>query len=143
MTQASDDNQVPLDLTLTIKEAAIRCGVAVRTIRRRLDLDAFPNAYRTETAKGKATGAWRLPIADLEAAGLALLASTAPTPVVVAADPLAAMTARVNEAEKRLAVLEAEKVLLQSENLFMRSHLAAIGPGEPIKKGWLRRRKKV
>ena len=147
MTQGRDDNQVPLDLTLTIKEAAVRCGVAVRTIRRRLDLDAFPNAYRAPNAKGEAIGAWRLPIVDLEAAGLPLLASTAPTPVVVAADPLAAMTTRADAAERRLEVLEAVQVVLESENRFLRSHLAAITPGTPAvettKKRWFGRSKKV
>ena len=49
--------------SLTLSEAASACGVHRNTIRRRLDQGHFPNAFRD--ARG-----WRVPAADLEAAGL-------------------------------------------------------------------------
>lgn len=47
----------------SITEAAERCGVSRSTIRRYLDGERFPNA-------DKSSGAWRIPLTDLLAAGL-------------------------------------------------------------------------
>lgn len=53
--------------TLTISEAAKECSLSRSTIRRFAARDRFPNAYRTN---GNGGGAWRIPRADLVAAGL-------------------------------------------------------------------------
>jgi hypothetical protein len=38
-------------------------------LRRALDGDAFPSAYREDTSRGPHTGRWRISISDLRAAG--------------------------------------------------------------------------
>ena len=48
----------------TIAEAATACGVSAKTIRRRVQNDAFPNAHRT------GRGPWLIPVEDLLADGL-------------------------------------------------------------------------
>jgi hypothetical protein len=56
---------------LTIREAAAACGISPRTIRRKLNTDAFPNAYKLRPRTGETEGVWKIPIGDLEDAGLA------------------------------------------------------------------------
>ena len=56
---------------LTIREAAAACGISPRTIRRKLNTDAFPNAYKLRPRAGETEGVWKIPISDLEDAGLA------------------------------------------------------------------------
>jgi hypothetical protein len=51
-------------VTLTVREAAKACAVHANTVRRRLKGGEFPNAFRDSA------GAWRIPVVDLEAAGL-------------------------------------------------------------------------
>lgn len=53
------------DGTLGVDEAARACGVSDETIRRRLRSRRFPHAVRD----GGPSGAWRIPLADLVAAG--------------------------------------------------------------------------
>ncbi|MDA8848246.1 helix-turn-helix domain-containing protein [bacterium] len=48
----------------TIAEAATACGVSAKTIRRRVQNDAFPNAHRT------GRGPWLISVEDLLADGL-------------------------------------------------------------------------
>jgi len=55
----------PPGIALTLAEAADACGVGRGAIHRWLEKGAFPNAYREQT-----TGVWRIPVVDLEAAGL-------------------------------------------------------------------------
>lgn len=55
----------PPGIALTLAEAADACGVGRGTIYRWLDRGAFPNAYREQPG-----GIWRIPVVDLEAAGL-------------------------------------------------------------------------
>jgi len=57
---------------VTITDAAAATGKARSTIVRALDAGRFPNAYRVG---GGETAPWRIPLADLEAAGYQLLAS--------------------------------------------------------------------
>ncbi|MEZ5171491.1 MAG: PASTA domain-containing protein [Acidimicrobiia bacterium] len=52
---------------LSISEAAKECSLSRSTIRRFAARDRFPNAYR---ANGNGSGPWRIPRADLVAAGL-------------------------------------------------------------------------
>lgn len=47
----------------TIRQAAERCGVSMKTIRRRRERGDFPNAYQDKN------GHWLLPVEDLLAAG--------------------------------------------------------------------------
>ena len=62
---------------LTVTEAAKATGVDRRTISRRLDADAFPNAHRDVGRQGQPeSGPWLIPVADLIAAGLRPYAPT-------------------------------------------------------------------
>ena len=56
--------------SLTIREAAAACGLSPRTIRRKLTADAFPNAFKLQPRDGETEGVWKIPVGDLEAAGL-------------------------------------------------------------------------
>ncbi len=56
----------------TLTEAAEACGVPRKTLRRRLDADAFPNARRLDGPAGTETGPWVVPTEDLTAAGFEL-----------------------------------------------------------------------
>jgi hypothetical protein len=56
--------------SLTIREAAAACGLSPRTIRRKLTADAFPNAFKLPARDGETEGVWKIPVGDLEAAGL-------------------------------------------------------------------------
>lgn len=64
---------------LSIREAASAAGVGLRTIRRHLDAkpSAFPNAYRMTDQPQQP---WRIPVADLLAAGFRLQAPSPPDP---------------------------------------------------------------
>lgn len=59
------------EITFSISDAARVCGVSRSAIRRLLDAGTLPGAYR-EAVEGSAPNAnpWRVPIADLLAAGL-------------------------------------------------------------------------
>jgi len=63
-----EGTQVPFvgvpGVTFTVRDAARACAVHANTVRRRLKAGEFPNAFRDHT------GTWRIPVADLEAAGL-------------------------------------------------------------------------
>jgi len=55
----------------TLSQAAEVCGVSRSRIRRLLDAGAFPNAVQEDTpGKGTSAQVWRVPLADLQAAGL-------------------------------------------------------------------------
>ncbi len=60
----------PSGPALTIREAAAACRLSPRTIRRKLTAGAFPNAQKTGSGDDEHDGAWMIPVADLEAAGL-------------------------------------------------------------------------
>lgn len=55
--------------TFTLTEAAAACRVHRATLRRALDDDRFPKAYRDGDG-----GPWKIPLADLQAAGFHLSA---------------------------------------------------------------------
>ena len=55
----------PLGIALTTKQASQACHVGAATLERLAGQRAFPNAYTDAD-----DGAWRIPVADLEAAGL-------------------------------------------------------------------------
>jgi hypothetical protein len=60
----------PSGSALTIREAAAACRLSPRTIRRKLTAGAFPNAQKSGSGDDEHDGAWMIPVADLEAAGL-------------------------------------------------------------------------
>jgi hypothetical protein len=61
----------PAGQALTIREAAAACGLSPRTIRRKLNAESFPNAYKLRPRAGETEGVWKIPVVDLETAGLA------------------------------------------------------------------------
>jgi hypothetical protein len=55
---------------LSLREAAMRCGVTKTALRRHLDRHEFPGAWRADGHDGaEGIGEWRIPIDDLVAAG--------------------------------------------------------------------------
>jgi len=60
----------PTGQSLTIREAALACGLSPRTIRRKLNAEAFPNAFKLRPRPGETEGVWKIPVGDLEEAGL-------------------------------------------------------------------------
>jgi hypothetical protein len=61
----------PSGPALTIRDAAAACRLSPRTIRRKLSAGAFPNAQKSGSGgDDDHDGAWMIPVADLEAAGL-------------------------------------------------------------------------
>lgn len=91
---------------LTLREAAERCepSVSRRTLVRRLERDAFPNAYRDTGAKGPGSGPWLIPVADLQAAGYVVRAEVADVAEVASSDGVTELL----EAAERIAQLEGE-----------------------------------
>jgi hypothetical protein len=99
---------------LTVTEAAKATGVDRRTITRRLDDDAFPNAHRSDGKLGPDTGPWLIPVADLIAAGLR---PYAPTPAE--AEPKATGSADLRgalaDAIRRAEVAESRRELAEHD----------------------------
>ena len=60
----------PVEHTLPVREAAAACRLSPRTIRRKLNAGAFPNVFRAASAGAPGHSIWRIPVADLERAGL-------------------------------------------------------------------------
>jgi hypothetical protein len=137
---------------LSITEAAKAAGVDRRTIRRRLDADAFPNAYRDPTE-----GSWRLPVADLLAAGITLHAPTPPdaqaeNEPAPPPDELAELRAAVTEWRRRAEVAEALANERAERVADLRTALLALGAGptddtrpttvtpSPARRRWPRRK---
>lgn len=55
---------------LVVREAAAACRLSPRTIRRKLNGGDFPNAFKTTSADAPGKTIWKIPVADLEQAGL-------------------------------------------------------------------------
>jgi hypothetical protein len=60
----------PVGPALIVREAAAACRLSPRTIRRKLHAGAFPNAFKTTVANDPAHTVWKIPVSDLEQAGL-------------------------------------------------------------------------
>ena len=60
----------PVGHALIVREAAAACRLSPRTIRRKLSAGAFPNAFKTPAADDPARTIWKIPVSDLEQAGL-------------------------------------------------------------------------
>jgi hypothetical protein len=107
-----------LGVALTLREAAERCTpkVSRRTLVRRLEADAFPNAYRGTGSQGAGSGPWLIPVADLQAAGYDVRAE---------ADPAAPSQAkRIEQLEQANATLQLMVGTLE-EKLELTQQLAA------------------
>src|SRR5436190_19282944 len=60
----------PGNHALAVRDAAAACRLSPRTIRRKLSAGAFPNAYKAAVPDAPGQSIWKIPIADLERAGL-------------------------------------------------------------------------
>jgi hypothetical protein len=60
----------PLGPALIVREAAAACRLSPRTIRRKLHAGAFPNAFKSLAADDPTRTVWKIPVSDLEQAGL-------------------------------------------------------------------------
>ena len=105
-------------VTFTVREAAQACAVHANTVRRRLKSGEFPNAFRDHV------GTWKIPVVDLEAAGLRPQRSRAvdhPSDVVVVPDlpsrvsPSSAGMPTLREAYEAIVALETESDALRDQ----------------------------
>lgn len=104
---------------LTLTDAAKACGVSRITLRRRLDADAFPNAYRTDGPKGAESGPWLIPVDDLLAADFHLhrpdLGGSPASEIQPTGEPAAPDTdAELSRARDELTRLRHERDLYQA-----------------------------
>ena len=60
----------PVGHALIVREAAAACRLSPRTIRRKLNAGAFPNAFKSPVADDPTRTVWKIPVSDLEQAGL-------------------------------------------------------------------------
>jgi hypothetical protein len=111
---------------LTIREAADAAGITSRSVRRRLTAGAFPGAYKDSQAGGPDAQIWRIPVEDLEAAGIGPLDFDRPAGrdlarTLVESSPPTAATLLGTDRFARLrselaeAVASAEVALLRAE----------------------------
>jgi hypothetical protein len=78
----------PIGDALIVREAAAACRLSPRTIRRKLNAGAFPNAFESPLPDDPTTTVWKIPVSDLEQAGLQpTLAHPAFSQAPIAADP--------------------------------------------------------
>jgi hypothetical protein len=119
---------------LTITEAAKATGVDRRTISRRLDADAFPNAHRDVGKQGQPEGGpWLIPIADLIAADLPVYAPTKADPEPKATDDTdfrIALADALRRAEAAEAVAAERDRTIEA----LRGHVRALETG-PVRTG--------
>lgn len=127
--------------SLTLTEAADACDVHRSTIRRALDRDAFPNAYREPGVLGPASGLWRIPVTDLIAAGYSVYAPDrgdgegAPPPVPQTVprahelDELEQLRSEIAAMRARAELAEAIAHERQRSLEDLRVALRALGPG--------------
>jgi hypothetical protein len=117
----------PAGHALNVREAAAACRLSPRTIRRKLNAGEFPNAFTTPAADDPETTIWKIPVEDLETAGLQpTLAHPAFSQPPVSAEPDGSAGPTVLElvrsdrfgrlrAELAEAVAAAELALLRAE----------------------------
>ena len=60
----------PAEHALPVREAAAACRLSPRTIRRKIAAGDFPNAFQATVPDSPGKTIWKIPIADLERAGL-------------------------------------------------------------------------
>lgn len=116
----------PVGPALAVREAAAACRLSPRTIRRKLNAGAFPNAYKTPDPDTPGQTIWKIPVIDLEAAGLQptlihrTFANAAPSAEPERAAPTVLELVRSDRfgrlrAELAEAVAAAELALLRAE----------------------------
>jgi len=66
--------------SLSIREASLATGATRPTLRRDIDAGRFPGAFREDTSRGSGLGIWRVPVADLLAAGYSLRSDSPAAP---------------------------------------------------------------
>jgi hypothetical protein len=116
----------PAGRALNVREAAAACRLSPRTIRRKLNAGAFPNAFKTASGDNPARLLWKIPVSDLEQAGLEptlvhpAFSKPAPSPESDTAAPTVLELVRSDRfgrlrAELAEAVAAAEIALLRAE----------------------------
>lgn len=136
---SSAQGDAPQRPSYTLSEAADLCGVDRRTIRRHLDADRFPNAWREDDGNGP----WRIPVTDLLAAGLQPGKPSPPDPpttdVAPEPDHVDRLRDRLADAERRAAVAEAVAAERDRTIRAMEAALRALeaGPATPVDEGEL------
>lgn len=111
VVSAPDERPPAKGWALTMSEAAEQCVVSRSTIRRRQEAGDFPNAYKD------GEGAWRIPIRDLQLAGLKPGKPSLPDAV---SEPPAQERARLVEVNAgELALLREQLVDTQKRNAFL------------------------
>ena len=121
-----DQSIEPDRRALTIREAADAAGITGRSVRRRLAAGAFPGAYKDSEAGRPGAQIWRIPVEDLEAAGIGPLDFERPARrelarTVVESSPPTTATLLATDRFARLrselaeAVASAEVALLRAE----------------------------
>jgi hypothetical protein len=127
MATNPDDQPIkPIARALTIREAELATGINSRSIRRRLAAGSFPGAFKDADEDRPNARVWRIPVEDLEAAGLgpvdlerraeeepSLSVVTSPAPstaTLVATDRFGRLRTELAE-----AVATAEVALLRAE----------------------------
>ncbi|MDP9332975.1 MAG: hypothetical protein M3Q30_06670 [Actinomycetota bacterium] len=125
-TNPSNQPIEPVAHALTIREAESATGINSRSIRRRLAAGVFPGAYKDTDCDRPNARVWRIPVGDLEAAGLGPLDLARPVErelvlPVITSSPLTAATLIGTDRFARLrtelaeAVAAAELTLLRAE----------------------------
>src|SRR5438445_1015918 len=95
-TNPDDQPTKPVARALTIREAEYATGINSRSIRRRLAAGVFPRAYKDTDCDQPDARVWRIPVGDLEAAGLGPLDLSSPVehervlPAITSSQPTAA-----------------------------------------------------
>jgi helix-turn-helix protein len=108
-------------VTFTVREAAQACAVHANTVRRRLKGGEFPNAYQDRA------GTWRIPVTDLERAGLEPSHARVEAPrerLVVVPESESVEMALLRESYDALKLLEAEADELRDQVTDLRRRAA-------------------
>lgn len=109
----SDDADTRPELTIT--EAAKATGVDRRTIARKLDADAFPNAHRDVGRQGQPeSGPWLIPVTDLIGAKLRVHQPAGPD-VPTTTDPDTDLRAELADWRRRAEVAEHRRELAEHD----------------------------
>ena len=131
---------------LNINEAAKACGLSIPTIRLKLERGLLPNAHQVSEGNRKT---WRIPLSDLQAAGLLDSVKSEATPSQDQSQlvrdlelKLERLTAEANQLREQLAKAELreERALAEAFRAYQRQLETAERQGER-RRLWLRRDK--
>jgi len=104
---------------MSIREASLATGATRATLRRDIDAGRFPGAFREDTSRGSGLGIWRVPVADLVAAGYSLRSESAAVP-----EP--DRTGLENEVRELRAELERERERREAAEALARERAEAL-----------------